>query len=130
MTCWGVGVGVGGSIALNKMTLRLQNWYIFYDKTVFISLFYEQVLYEHGLEERVQSAVIIITNTVVGASGEQLYSLDPARQVNGLWVRTDSEDYFLPISFDLEYPQDADFELEVYTLVEYMNSRVAAIHDR
>ena len=48
MTCWGVGVGVGGSIALNKMTLRLQNWYIFYDKTVFISLFYEQVLYEHN----------------------------------------------------------------------------------
>lgn len=30
------------------MTFKLQNWYIFCDKTVLISLFYEQVLYEHN----------------------------------------------------------------------------------
>ena len=41
-------LGGGGSIALNKMTFKLQNWYIFCNKTVFISLFYEQVLYEHN----------------------------------------------------------------------------------
>lgn len=41
------------------MTFKLQNWYIFCDKTVFISLFYEQVLYEHN------EYSIITTHSVV-----------------------------------------------------------------
>jgi hypothetical protein len=38
----------GRDIALNKITFKLQNWYIFCDKTFFVSLFYEQILYEHN----------------------------------------------------------------------------------